>query len=83
MAAKHIPWKYCDCGCKSSYATIGGAYFGHYDDLRGGHWFGTRHHPTVTGEKVASIAEINRRIRQALKIQKKLVIQQLSELEDV
>lgn len=82
-ARSRIPWKYCECGCHSSEVTIGGAYFSYYDDLHGGLWLSTRHHPWLTGEKVKSYAEINRKVRQALKTQKKTLTLQLSELEEL
>lgn len=83
MASKPIPWKYCECGCHSCDVTIGGLYFSYYDDLHGGLWLSTQHHPWLTGQKVASYAEISRKVLQALKAQKDVVKQQLSELEDV
>jgi hypothetical protein len=78
-----IPWEYCECGCKSSYASLGGAYFGYFDDLRGGLWFSTSHHPYLSGTKVASMGEINRRVYKALKAQIQSLTQQLSELESL
>ncbi len=83
MASKPIPWEYCECGCKSSTVTIGGAYFSFYNDLQGGYWFATSHHPRLMGVRLDSMRAVNQKVRTALKARKIEVQRELSELEDL
>jgi hypothetical protein len=65
--ARRIPWKYCECGCKSFVVTVGPLYFSYYDDLRGEVWFATVPNPYIFGKKVGSREEVDRLVREAVR----------------
>ena len=81
IKAKRIPWEYCECGCKSFTADVGGLHFSYYDDLHGGYWYAQSHNARFFGTRYDSVRKVNAQVRKALKARKIEVLGYLSELE--
>ncbi len=79
-----IPWKYCECGCKSSCVTLAGIHFSAYDDLRGGHYLSVGNHcQRAFGKPFKSQKEVDAQVRVRLAERKSELLAELKELEGI
>lgn len=75
-----LPWKYCECGCKSSVLEIGGLHFSLYNDLQGGYFLSEQHGARTAGTKYGSIQAASEVVRTHFAPQKSLLLRQVAEL---